>query len=119
MMRHVDSPEARAASTQSRLRSESVCERSTRAPQDQPVIVKTNPIANGPLLGKKAASRMARGSVGNTRNTLGTSERISSTHPRKYPEVRPTSTETMAATRPMTSHIKTNDGDPATSWGED
>ena len=54
MIRQVDSPEARAASTQSLLRSERVCERSTRAPQDQPVITRTNPIVSGPLLGKES-----------------------------------------------------------------
>src|SRR5215472_5119914 len=116
MIRHVDSPEARAASTQSLLRNERVCERSTLAPHDQPVITKTNPILNGPLLGKKAARRMARGSVGSTRKTLVTSERDSSTNPRKYPEVNPTSTEKIRVIKPIPSPINTEKRAPTTVW---
>src|SRR5712691_11227518 len=66
MMCSAGSPLARAASTYSRLRIESVCARSTRAPHDHPVTVNTITIVNGPLYTAKAASRIARGSVGNT-----------------------------------------------------
>ncbi len=48
-MREVGSPVDLAAVTNSRLRIESVCARNTLAPHDQPVMMRTKPMINGPL----------------------------------------------------------------------
>ena len=61
---------ARAASTKSRLRSDRVWARSTRAPHAQPVTVITMMMPVEPEFGRYAARMTTSGRLGMTRNTL-------------------------------------------------
>ena len=81
MIRHVLSPLARAASTKSRFRSESVCARRTRAPHAQPVAAMTRATVSPPADGSWPAMMMMSGSCGITRNTLDSAESDSSPNP--------------------------------------
>ena len=81
MIRDVFSPVARAASTKSRLRSDSVWARSTRAPQAQPVTEMTRMIPIEPLWGRYAARMIVSGRLGRTRNTFASRESTSSLIP--------------------------------------
>ena len=116
MMRHIGSPLARAASTKSRLRSESVCARSTRAPQAQPVRAITSAIVSPPAEGSSPAMMMISGSAGITRNTLEMSERTSSPRPPRKPEVTPTITEMIVARMPATRPTTITPCVPTMSW---
>ena len=79
-MRQGFSPAARAAVTNSRLRMESVCARSTRAPHGQLVSATMIAMVSVVLL-KYWTAIIASGNAGTTRKTLVMTERISSTIP--------------------------------------
>ena len=87
------SPVALAASTKSRLRSESVCARSTRAPQAQPVTVITMMMPVDPEFGRYEARMTTSGRLGMTRNTFENMDSSSLPVPDMYPPVRPTITD--------------------------
>src|SRR5262249_18668331 len=82
MMRLAPSPLARAAVTNSRLRIESVCARSTRAPQGQLVSATTSAMVSVVRL-KSSTASSASGKPGITRKTLVSSESASSAKPPK------------------------------------
>ena len=82
MIRPVLSPVIRADSTKSRLRSESVCARSTRAPQAQPVSAMIVPISRSSLeAGRKPKITISSGSAGMTRKMLASKDSRSSASP--------------------------------------
>jgi hypothetical protein len=74
MSRHVDSPVARAASTYSRPRKESVCALSTRAPHAHDVKPMITATRKSPPVGTALPTMMISGSAGITRNTLDSAE---------------------------------------------
>ncbi len=82
MIRHVRSPLARAAVTNSRLRSDSACARRTRAPHGQLVRATISAMVSVVRL-KNSTARTAIGNAGITRKTLVSSESRSSTMPPK------------------------------------
>ncbi len=98
MMRRSGSPLARAAWMKSRLRSDIVCARSTRAPQAQPMSPSTPAITTRGGSSKDAATMMMSGRPGMTRKTFVRDDSASLRHPLRYPEMTPT---TMAMTVAM------------------
>ena len=92
MMRKSGSPLTRAACTKSRLRSDIVCARSTRAPQAQPVIASTPAISTTSGSSNCEATMMMSGRPGITRKTLVRAESASLLPPETYPAVTPTTT---------------------------
>src|SRR5262245_9969253 len=103
MMRQVRSPLIRAASTKSRLRSDSDCARSTRAPHAQPVNAITPPtrrsFAESPF-GRKLPTTISSGRAGSTRNTFAIMDSTSSTQPPTYPAVMPMTIDRIVAMAP-------------------
>lgn len=80
-MRHVDSPATLAASTKSRLRSDSACPRRMRASTAQVVSPMISTSMVGPRFETNDAITISSGSVGMTRKTFVTRLMTSSTQP--------------------------------------
>src|ERR1700733_2896087 len=93
-MRHARSPAARAASTYSRLRTDRVWARSTRADAAQLVSAMTTISGPSALDLTSAMITMTSGSVGMTRTTLDSRLSASSRNPPAYPPLMPITTET-------------------------
>ncbi len=83
MMRQVDSPVARAASTKSRRRSDRVCARSTRAPHAHEVQPMTSAMVQSPEFGITLVMMMMSGSAGMTMNTLDSADSPSAAAPER------------------------------------
>jgi len=101
------SPLNTAAVTKSRERSDWVCERSTRAPQAQPVITTTSTIMPIPPFWRYAAITIISGSAGITRNRLTMKLITSPARPRRYPQLSPISTAMMVESSPATKPTNT------------
>ena len=109
MIRHVDSPVARAAWMKSRRRSESVCARSTRAPHAHPVAASTRATVTEPASGSWLTMMMTSGRPGSTRKMVDSADSASSLRPPRNPAVTPTITASAVAATPATN--------PTTSTG--
>src|SRR5580658_8231747 len=119
MIRQLRSPTIRAESMKSRLRMESVCARSCRAPNAQPVTLMMTPITMSfglAPLPRNPKMTMSSGSAGSTRKMLASMESRSSAHPPKYPAVTPNSTASTVAAAPATSETMIVLRPPASSW---
>jgi hypothetical protein len=97
MIRLSGSPLALAARTKSRLRSDIVCARSTRAPHAHPVRPSTAAMTHSGGSSKSEATMMMSGRPGITRNTLASAESDSLFHPVVYPATTPTTTAIVTA----------------------
>src|SRR5258708_22370788 len=114
LMRQVRWPPARAAVTNSRLRIESVCARSTRAPQGQLVRATITTMVSVVRL-KNSTATIASGNGGSTRKTLVINERAASTTTPKYPLTRPTVTAMMSTSSPANNDHASEERVPTTS----
>ena len=94
------SPLTRADSRKSRVRKERVCERSWRAPYDQPRAPRTMTSVNRPEFFSYAAMTMISGKIGITSSTSVTSDSAPSAIPPRYAAETPMSTANAVARPP-------------------